>query len=288
MHTLINYNGKVVAAQNIHINPANAGLLHGFGVFTTLRIYNGHPFLYKEHYQRLSSNAKAIGLMENWTYEVVHDALMATIKANKVVEGKCRITLVQNKSLFWSLSAPQEEKPMLLIFTGNLSMPKHDLSLTISPYRINSTLPFSGIKVIGYLQQIMTLKEAKTRGFDEAIVLNERGEICEAASSNIFWVKGGVLYTPTISTGCLPGIARNLVLDLAHKNRIEVTEGAYHSEQILTADEVFLTSSLREMMRVNTINFHQIPSAPHSIFEKLFRAYKNFVYVDTHQPHLEI
>src|SRR5439155_14382798 len=121
---------------------------------------------------------------------------------------------------------------------------------------------------------ILTLKEAEARGFDEALVMNERGEVCEAAAANIFWARGGVLYPPTLSTGCLPGIARQLVLDLSRRLRIEVTEGAFQTEHILTAEEVFLTSSTRELAKANCLNYHKFPSSVQSIFERLLRAYK--------------
>src|SRR5437763_191502 len=212
MHAIINFNGEIITGTEVGISPVNAGLLHGYGVFTTLRIYNGHPFLFNEHWQRLEQNARSIGLEQTWAQEAVRDGLMELISSNRVVEGKSRITLLQSEGRFWRLGA-HEAKTDLLIFTAPLQARATEVALTLSPYRINSTSPLAGIKVTSNLQQILTLKEAEARGFDEALVLNERGEVCEAAAANIFWTRGGVLYTPTLSTGCLPGIARQLVLD---------------------------------------------------------------------------
>lgn len=280
MHHLINHNGKIVPAAAKGVSPVNAGLLHGHGVFTTLRIYNTRPFMFDEHWQRLEHHARAAGLSEIWEREAMRAALNDLINANKVSEGKARITLLESESRFWRLDATPDKKTDLLIFTAPLHS-RNEAALTISPYRINSGAPLAGIKITNILQQIITLKEAEARGFDEAVVLNERGEICEAAAANIFWVRGGVLYTPTVNTGCLAGIARHLVLELAHKLRIELSEGAFQSEHILTAEEAFLTSSTRELTRVTAINLHQFPGKVHSVFERLLRAYHDRVFEAT-------
>ena len=94
------------------------------------------------------------------------------------------------------------------------------------------------------------------------------------AAANVFWVRGGVLYTPNLATGCLAGVARQIVVDLANQLKIEVTEGSFQSDHILTADEVFLTSSTRELTRVSCINYHQFTPVFNSIFERLLKGYK--------------
>ncbi|MBL8149233.1 MAG: aminotransferase class IV family protein [Blastocatellia bacterium] len=274
MHSFINQNGNIVAIEKSGISPANGGLLHGLGVFTTLRIYGGIPFLFQEHWNRLEANAKQLGLADVWTYPVVYDALMNLIEKNRFKEGKARITLLQSNSRFWKVPKYEFETDML-IFTSLLPhMSKTELALTVSPYRINSASPFAGVKVTNYLQQIMTIQEAEARDFDEAIVLNERAEVCEAAAANLFWVRAGIVYTPAVLTGCLPGVTRKAVLDLAHRLKLQVTEGAFHIEHLLSAEEVFLTSSTRELLQVCSINHHQFPSRLNSVYEQLYRAYK--------------
>jgi branched-subunit amino acid aminotransferase/4-amino-4-deoxychorismate lyase len=273
MHSIINHNGMLVESEVGSVSALNAGLLHGYGVFTTLRIYDRQPFMFEEHWHRLEENAEAIGLEQIWTRKAVRDGLLELVMANRVVEGRARITLLQAESQFWRNGEPLSWAE-LLIFTAPIQSRTTEAAITISPYRINSASPLAGIKVIGNLQNILTLKEAEERGFDEAIVLNERGEICEAAAANLFWVRCGILYTPTLATGCLPGITRHLIIDLARQSHIEVTEGAFQTEHILGAEEVFLTSSTRELTRVHCLNYHQFPSGANSIFERLLKAYK--------------
>src|ERR1051326_616417 len=107
MHPIINYNGNILYGTDAGISPVNAGLLHGFGVFTTMRIYNGLPFLFDEHWQRLEQNALAIGLDQIWTQDMVRDGLMELIMINRVSEGKTRITLLQADGRFWRLGSSE-------------------------------------------------------------------------------------------------------------------------------------------------------------------------------------
>src|SRR5258705_9671047 len=106
MHTTINHNGAIIAGETAGISPVNAGLLHGWGVFTTLRIYDGQPFLFDEHWNRLEQHASVIGLDRIWNQSAVRDWLMELIKVNNVAEGKSRITLLQAESRFWRLGTP--------------------------------------------------------------------------------------------------------------------------------------------------------------------------------------
>src|SRR5688500_5993121 len=120
MHHLINHNGKITSAHSTSISPNNAGLLHGHGVFTTLRIYNTRPFMFDEHWQRLEQHARIAGLSEIWERTAMRAALDDLINANRVSEGKARITLLERESRFWRLDASAEKKTDLLIFTAPL------------------------------------------------------------------------------------------------------------------------------------------------------------------------
>jgi branched-subunit amino acid aminotransferase/4-amino-4-deoxychorismate lyase len=283
MHSKINHNGSIVNGEEACVSALNAGLLHGYGVFTTLRIYDRQPFMLDEHWERLEAHSQAIGLEHTWTRGAVRNGLMELIMANRVVDGKARISLLEAESRFWRIGSPISWAE-LLIFTAPLQARAAEAAITISPYRINSASPLAGIKVTCNLQSILTLREAEARGFDEALVLNERGEICEAAAANIFWTRGGILYTSSLATGCLAGISRQLIVELARESRIEVTEGSFQCDHILTADEVFLTSSTRELTRVSCLNYHQFNSNPNSIFERLLRAYKEQAITATRIP----
>lgn len=274
MHHQIVHNGRVTEYSLTGLSPLSGGVVHGYGVFTTLRVYRGKPFLFDEHWRRLEENASRIELPLAWSKDAVLDGLLELIAANRLSEGKARVSLIQGENLYWRTRDPKEETDLLIFTAPLLKADYTEISMTISPYRINSTSPLAGIKSLNYLQPLLTVREAEARGFEEAVVLNERAEVVGAGLANLFWVRGGVLYTPIPSTGCLPGVTRNFVIKLARRLKLQVVEGAFHSEQILGAEEVFLTSSTRELTGVAAVNHHQFHSRPHSIFEKLLRAFK--------------
>lgn len=281
MHSLISYNHTLMPIENVHISPVNAGLIHGYGVFTTLRIYNGIAFQFKEHWVRLETHAHTIKLDLDEDIETqVHADVISLIDANKVVEGKARITLLQRQSSFWQLGEKKSGID-ILIFTANLQPKSIELDLTVSPYRVLSS-PLSAVKTTAYVPQILMLEEAKGRGFDDAVVLNERGEVCEATTANIFWVRHRVLYTPTLSTGCLAGTTSGLVRKLARELKIESTAGAFQLEHLLSAEECFVTSSTRELVRVKSVNNKKFDAMPNSLFEKLTLAFKKYIHKNTY------
>lgn len=281
MHNLVSYNHKLIPVEGVKISPVSAGLLHGYGVFTTLRIYNRVPFQFREHWTRLETHAHFVKLDLDEDIETqVHADLISLIDANNVIEGKARITLLQRESPFWQLGEKASGID-ILIFTADLFPKSVELNLTISPYRTLSS-PLSGVKTINYIPQFLMLEEAKKRGFDDALVLNERGEICEITTANIFWVRHKVLYTPIPATGCLAGTTSGLVRKLAKELKIESTAGAFPVEHILSADECFVTSSTRELVRVKSLNHKQFDAMPNSVFERLLVAFKKYIHKVTY------
>ncbi len=281
MYPLISFNHTLMPAQEVNISPINAGLIHGYGVFTTLRIYNGVPFQFKEHWTRLEMHAHTVKLDLDEDIETpVHADLISLIDANKIIEGKARITLLERQSPFWQLGEKKSGID-ILIFTADLQPKSIELNLTISPYRVLSS-PLSGVKTNDYIPQFLMLDEARRRGFDDAVILNERGEVCEVTTANIFWVRHRVLYTPTPSTGCLTGTTSGLVRKLARELKIESTTGAFHAEHLLSAEECFVTSSTRELVRVKSLNHKQFDAMPNSIFERLTLAFKKYVHKVTY------
>jgi branched-subunit amino acid aminotransferase/4-amino-4-deoxychorismate lyase len=136
------------------------------------------------------------------------------------------------------------------------------LSLAVSPYRSNTSSPLSGIKSLNYLDHVLAWEEAQSRDFDEAVVLNERGEIVSATTANLFWARNGTLHTPAVSTGALSGITRECVIDVADKHFIPLLEGIYEMADLTDADEIFLTSSSLGVAAVTTFDFRRYSEGP--------------------------
>jgi branched-chain amino acid aminotransferase len=152
----------------------------------------------------------------------------------------------------------------------------------VSPIRQNSESPLSHLKSANYLNNILARKEARGKGADEAILFNERNYLCEGSTSNIFLVARGNLITPNEESGCLPGITRQIVIELATELSIRVTEREIGLEELLNADEAFFTSSLIELMPLNEVDGKTIGSGKRGrVSERLMRAYKELVVRET-------
>ncbi|MCS6885785.1 MAG: aminotransferase class IV [Acidobacteriota bacterium] len=257
--------------EKLKVWPLSGALAYGYGVFTTLRISRGKPFLYGEHWRRLEAHAERINLALRWTESEVLESLTQLIAANCVKEGRARINLLQVENLYWH-KLGRGLGCDLLIFTAPLAEECQDVRMTISSYKVSSSSPLAGVKSLNYLQPMLTLQHAKACGYDEAVVLNENAEIVSAALANIFWIGNETLYTPALSVGCLAGITRELVLKLACSLKIEVVEAAFRMEHLLAAEEVFISSSVRGLTRVALIG-HQRYEHRSQIYTQLLKSF---------------
>jgi len=260
MHPVIYLNKSMVEATKARVAPVSSAMLYGRGVFTTVAIYNAQPFLWSKHWQRLAAHANKLDIDHTGcTEKNVGDALHKLIAINQVQEGRARVILLARSGRdIWKTKTPGAKKTDLLIMTGEpQKVAPTGLSLAVSPYRINTFSPTSGIKSLNYLDHVLSWEEAQSRDFDEAVVLNERGEIVSATTANLFWVRNGTLHTPNLSTGALAGITRECVIEIANKHFIPVLEGIYEMPDLTEADEIFLTSSSLGVAPVTTFDFRR-------------------------------
>jgi len=260
MHPVIYLNKTMVEATKARVAPVSSAMLYGRGVFTTLAIYNSQPFLWSKHWQRLTTHAGKLDIdFTGCNEKNVGDALRKLIAVNQVKEGRARvIMLARHGRDIWKTKVPGAKKTDLLIMTGDLQKPAPaGLSLAVSPYRTNTSSPLSGIKSLNYLDHVLAWEEAQSRDFDEAVVLNERGEIVSATTANLFWARNGTLHTPGLGTGALAGITRECVIDIANQHFIPLVEGIYEMTDLTDADEIFLTSSSLGVAAVTTFDFRR-------------------------------
>jgi branched-subunit amino acid aminotransferase/4-amino-4-deoxychorismate lyase len=145
------------------------------------------------------------------------------------------------------------------------AIPISGVSLAISPYRINTSSPTVGIKTLNYLDYVLAWEEAHSRDFDEALLLNERGEIVSATKANIFWVRNGTIHTPALATGALAGITRQTVIEMANQKYIPVVEGSYEISDLVDAEEIFITSSSVGIAQVTTFDFRRYSLDPGNV-----------------------
>jgi len=275
MHSRIIHNNRLVEAAKARAPLVSPITLYGRGVFTTVAVHNRRPFLWPEHWARLLNHAARVGVVASELDETsARDSLRQLIEANEMQHGRARITLLATtEDSIWTIKGSDERRTDVLIMTGDAHVASDDgLALTVSPYRVNTLSPLTGVKSINYLEHVLALAEARARDFDEAVTLNERGEIVSATMANLFWITNGTIHTPALPTGALAGTMRACVMELASELSIPLIEGVYELSDLGDADEIFLTSAGRGLALVTTFDFHRYTVAVGSIALRLREA----------------
>ena len=264
MHKVALFNGEFVDADDANIDALSAAALYGRGVFTTIAIYDGEPFLLDKHLKRLRSNSDKIGLKyHNDEFERLEKQLNDLIARNSVSDGRARLTLFDSSaSELWTNK--NNDRVDTLIVTAEQRQLPLELKLTISPFTVNSNSPLAGVKSCNYLENILAADEAKKRGFDEAVRSNERGEIASACMANLFWLKDNVLLTPKLSTGCLAGTTREFVLE-----NLDCREVKAGIDDLQSADFIFLTSAGIGIRQVTKFDKREFERSHHEILKLL-------------------
>jgi 4-amino-4-deoxychorismate lyase len=244
MHEFVSFNQRVLAVAEAKISALSSAALYGSGVFTSIAVYNRKPFQWEKHWRRLAENAEKLNirLPAELTEESVRNSLSELIERNNLIDGRARVTFFDEAaSGVWAFE--NTRRASVLITTGDFRAVSNELRLALSPYRVNSKSPLAGVKSCNYLENLLALEEAKSRRFDEAIRLNERGETASAAMANLFWITGETIFTPSLETGCLDGTTRSFVIALVQELGFEVYATGEHFDELRLADEVFITSA---------------------------------------------
>lgn len=264
MRELVCLNHKILLASEAFLPAASAAAFYGGGVFTTLAIWRGKPFQTDKHWQRLKKDAARLNLdLSGFKEDEIETALKTTIAANNLTDGRARITFF-DRSLKGVWNSQAENKTAFLIVAAENRFALRDLRLSISPYPVNSRSPLAGVKSCNYLENMLALENAKNAGFDEAIRINEHGDVVSACLANIFWVKNGRLFTPSLDTGALAGTTRAFIAE-----NFPVIERRARIEDFNEADEIFLTSAGVFAARVRC--FGKIKYDEAIVFEQVFK-----------------
>lgn len=246
MHEYACFNKKIIRARNALISAASSAALYGRGIFTSVAIVDGKPFLWEKHRRRLSENAARMQIdLAAFSENEIVNSLSETIARNNFSNGRARITFFdESASGVWHYETAK--RTSFLITTADLRERKEDLRLTVSPFSLNSYSPLAGVKSCNYAENIFAWEEAKMRGFDEAVRLNERGFLAAACLANVFWLKDGKLYTPSLATGCLRGTTRDFLIE-----KFNAAEAESYVEVLMEADAIFLTSAALGIAQVS-------------------------------------
>lgn len=283
MHRHVALNNRLLEASKARLPAVSAAALYGRGVYTTVAVYKGRPFLWDAHWSRLLAHAARAGVECDFGDNETALALKRLIEANGVEHGRARVHLLARAvGGRWKFEGAGEGASDLLMMTADAWPPAEALSLTVSPYRLNTHSPLVGVKTISRLEHMLAWEEARARDFDEAVVTNERGEVVGAVAANVFWVKQGTLHTPALQTGATAGTTRARVLELAAELAVPAVEGAQGLHELGEADEIFLTSSSLGVAPVAAFDYRRY--APHagSVTPRLHEAFRQLtIHADT-------
>jgi branched-chain amino acid aminotransferase len=276
IHRFVFHNDQLLPVEDARFSPGQSGLLSGWGVFTTMRVIEGIPFAFERHWQRLSRDAHRISCPFPFEEDTVRDQLAEVLHANHVEEGCARIYMVYNQPGFWR-SDEDLPKADLLICSAGLPAFQEPVRLGLREHGRHAASPLAGVKVTSWLGNTWSLQEAQQAGYDEVVLLNERGEVAECTAANIFCVREGKVMTPPLSSGCLPGVTRSIVLETGPQAGVQVEERVLRLEDLYSADEVFISSTNRNLISVSEIYGHRIVAASGPVVQKLEKSFVAYV-----------
>jgi len=281
MEDIVYLDGTLVPRQEAMVSPFDRGFLYGYGLFETMRSYEGRVFRLDRHLTRLRLSAQRLALASELEAYDLEQAVYRTLEANKLADARIRLTVSAGPG-GRALAPPAGGPITVLVFVEKLALSpqacEQGVRAALVSSRRNSLSPLSRVKATNYLDNLVAYSEAVTSGAEEAILLNERGFIAEGSMSNIFLVAEGMLLTPSEESGILPGITREAVLELARALGIEAVEGEIPLVDLLRADEAFLTSSVREVLPITSIDNDPVgKGGPGPVTRRLMAAYSQLV-----------
>jgi len=284
MDALVWLNGELVPTAGAKVSVLDRGLLYGDGLFETMRAHAGRIFRLEQHINRLRQGADILGIHIPHTDEDLRTAVTEALVGNALSDASVRLAVTRGAGLG---PVPGESELTVFIVAREFAPYDEELyqrgmtAITATETR-NERSSLSQVKSANYLQSILARMEAARNGAHEAILLNTRGYVAEASTSNIFAVKNNTLTTPSLDSGVLPGITRAVVIDLAKQADLDVIERTMPPDDLLAADELFLTNSLMQIMPLTELDGQPIGSGrPGQVTRRMAEAYEELLRRET-------
>ena len=253
MHSLSLHNGRLIASSAKNVSPGQVGFMNGWGVFSTLRIAGGALFAFDRHWARMCKDAELMTVPMPADREAFRRELLGLVEANGADEGTLRVAVVRNRGGMFE-GAGIERDFDVIAFTTGLHAWGDSVKLSVEANARHGANRFSGVKITSWAQNLTWLERAKSEGCDEVVLLNEHGQVSECTSANIFAVmKDGSVWTPPLSSGCLPGVTRSIILEDLTVDGVSTGERELALEDLYAAASVFITSTTRELLAVEAI-----------------------------------
>jgi branched-chain amino acid aminotransferase len=280
---IIYLDGRLIPRSKAKLSPFDHGFLYGYGLFETVRAYQGHIFHLDRHLSRLRRSAESIGLAKRLTSFDLEAAFTKTLDANKLKDARLRLTVSAGEGDM-TPDPSTCSNPTVLITARNLvPLPpekyESGFKAALSPLHRNSQSPLSRLKSTCYMENTLARMAARAAGCDEAILLNEQGYLAEGSTTNIFLAINGELITPSLESGVLPGITREVVLEIARASNIKTLERQVELKELIEAEEAFMTNSILELMPLTWFEGKPISTGkPGKLSKDLLADYRELVH----------
>jgi len=235
MHRFLLHNDEIRDAGDRIVSPGQVGLLNGWGVFSTVRTYDGVLFAWERHWARMQRDAERLRVPFPKDSQWLEERLHRLVEANQAWNATLRVVVIRNRGGMWEGPAATRDFDVVA-FTADVNQWGASVKLGVVPHARHAASEFAGVKYLSWSENLTLYERAHEQGFDEVILLNERGEISECTSANIFVAAGDRVWTPPLASGCLPGVTRALL-----------------PKDLECTDEVFIASTTRELLPVISI-----------------------------------
>jgi branched-chain amino acid aminotransferase len=267
-------NGELVAPHEARLSPFDHGLLVGDGVFETLRVCNGVPFAWRRHIERLVHSAEGLGLPLPDLAEL-RRAAHSVLAANELTEARLRITVTGGPAPLGSERG--DSPPTVIVAASPYEPPPAATPVVVVPWPRNERGATAGLKTISYAENVRALAFARAHGAGEAMFANTVGNLCEATGSNVFVVDDDRVTTPPAAAGCLLGVTRALVIEVAAAIGVECVEDDMTIKAFRDCDEAFLTSTTRNVQPLSAIDGRAMARVRGPLTERLSDAFRDLV-----------
>ena len=254
-------NGRLLPEDQAVVPITDRGFLYGDGLFETIRVRHGTPLWWSRHLSRLQRGAELLRLKLPWSGTELRQFAIELIAKNTLPDCILRLA-VSRGSGARGYSIQDADSPPVAMTLHPLRPPPASVRLATATIRVPSHDPLSAIKTANKLPQILARAEAEERGAEEALLLNVEGDVAEAASSNVFWIRIGTVCTPPVSAGALAGVMREVVLEICRTHQIPTVEESIARSALFGMDGVFLTNSGQGIVPVTEIDAQKLKQSP--------------------------
>jgi branched-chain amino acid aminotransferase len=279
---LVYINGELIPGEEAKVSVFDHGFLYGDGLFETMRAYQRRIFRLEHHLQRLFLSLEYLKFLIPFNFDYLKEAIYKTIEANRLEDAYIRLNITRGEGA--TVPDPATcRTPNLIIITREYvpyssALYQKGYTGKIVGVKPSPHMPTISMKTLNFLNHIIAKMEAKASGFNEGIMVNTDGFVTEGTVSNIFMIKGGSLFTPAKEVGLLPGVTRQAVLEIAEAKGLKTREAKITINELLMAEEAFLTNALIEILPLVRVDEHPIGKGiPGPLTQELMSAYKELV-----------